>query len=199
MSVWHKNKLRFPSLEWCWWDHRKMTTEKEREGKRTSTQPSYRGTQYSGNSIFLCLHILPLSGYLFSCITQTFKCSQCPEFMYFPSYPKVIISVYIFLSLCFFSHCWIVLLHSEGYALSIGYFLGVLFSQFDLREVSHLLSCSLSLSLSPSSFVQRVCNQLPVLTVDTSKKYDFNFSKKIWIMQCSPHRQYPPLLASCTI
>jgi len=38
--VWHRNKLRFPSLEWCWWDHRKMTTEKEREGKRTSTQPS---------------------------------------------------------------------------------------------------------------------------------------------------------------
>ena len=38
----------------------KWRQRKEREDKRTSTQPSYRGTQYSGNSVFLCPHILPL-------------------------------------------------------------------------------------------------------------------------------------------
>lgn len=124
--------------------------DRERRGKTREPQhsplivaPSTLGTVSSSAHTFSHLSVC-----LFSCITQTFKCSQCPECTYFPSYPRVIISVHIFLSLCLFSHCWVVLLCSEGYALSIGYFLGVLFSQFDLREVSHLLACSLSLPFS---------------------------------------------------
>lgn len=38
-----------------------------------------------------------------------------------------------------------------------------------------LCSPAFSLWISPSSWVQRICNLLLVITADTSKKYDFNF------------------------
>lgn len=200
MSVWHRNKLRFASLEWCWWNHRKMTTEKG-EGREENLSTALLSWQQILWAQYLPLPTHSLSVNLFTCITQTFRCSQRPKFMYFWSFQKLPESNYFCLHFPF-PISFLTLLGSavtfRGLYTQYSIFSGsIVLPVWSQRSLS--LATALSLSLSPSSFVQRVCNQLPVLTVDTSKKYDFNFSKKIWIMQCSPHRQYPPLLASCTI
>ena len=103
-DVWHRNKLRFASLEWCWWNHRKMTTEKG-QGREENLSTALLSWHQMLWVQYLPLPTHSLSVNLFTCITQTFRCSQRPKFVYFPRYPRVIISVYIFLSLYLFSHC----------------------------------------------------------------------------------------------
>lgn len=156
---------------------------KGRVDKRVWIQHSSHGTRLFWEQYLpLPACSLPQCVSLFSCLTQIFRCSQCPPFIYFHSYTRVRISVHIFLLLFLLSHHLVTLLvHSKDCALGLGIFSGnIVLPAWSKKSLSFALL--LSLTLSPFSLVQRLCNLLSVITVDTSKKYDFNFSKKIWIM-----------------